>query len=193
MAAAEAIRAGKKVEPFFMARLGTLYARANKVREAERTLEDMKATLGDLLAASGISRSDQVRPGVVPSAQRRDRNGPGEVRGRARLVRDGREPPEGAGRRRSCAGPFQKRERREGDRAVPGTHRRGQAGRRSPGGLDPGSLPLWGCCSRRRATRRKRRSTTGSSSKSGETPTRISRKWRTPGSGWPPSPVIRPN
>ena len=59
MAAAEAIRAGNKVEPFFMAQLGTLYARANKVREAERTLEDMRASLGDLLAASGISRSNQ--------------------------------------------------------------------------------------------------------------------------------------
>jgi len=60
VAAAEKANAETKVEPFFLARLGTLYARAGKVREAERIMDSLKARLGDLLAASGIARSNQT-------------------------------------------------------------------------------------------------------------------------------------
>jgi len=59
VAAVERIRAGTKIEPFFMARLGTIYARSRRLSEADRILGDMRSVLGDLLAASGISRSNQ--------------------------------------------------------------------------------------------------------------------------------------
>jgi tetratricopeptide (TPR) repeat protein/tRNA A-37 threonylcarbamoyl transferase component Bud32 len=59
LAAMETIRSRMKIEPFFLARLGTLYARSNKLREADRILEDLRAAVGDLLAASGVSRSTQ--------------------------------------------------------------------------------------------------------------------------------------
>jgi eukaryotic-like serine/threonine-protein kinase len=59
MAAAERIRAGTKIEPFFMARFGTLYARAKRLAEADRVLESLRAVVGDVLAASGIARSNQ--------------------------------------------------------------------------------------------------------------------------------------
>jgi len=58
-AAMEKIRSTMKIEPFFLTKLGTLYARANRVREAERLLESVKSMVGDLLAASGVSRSTQ--------------------------------------------------------------------------------------------------------------------------------------
>ncbi len=59
MAAAEKIHAGTKIEPFFLARFGTLYARANRIREARRILDALKSRFGDLLAVSGINRSDK--------------------------------------------------------------------------------------------------------------------------------------
>lgn len=55
----EAIRSGMNIEPGFLAKLGTIYARAGRVREAERILENVKATIGDLLAASSVARSSQ--------------------------------------------------------------------------------------------------------------------------------------
>lgn len=58
-AAIEKIRSAMKIEPSFLAKLGTVYARANRVREAERLLESVKSMVGDLLAASGVSRSTQ--------------------------------------------------------------------------------------------------------------------------------------
>jgi len=59
MAAMERIQAGTKIEPGFLANLGTLYARSNRLREAGRILEILKSNLGELLAASSIARSNQ--------------------------------------------------------------------------------------------------------------------------------------
>jgi tetratricopeptide (TPR) repeat protein len=59
LAAIEAIRAGMKIEPFFLAKLGTFYARSGRVREAERVFADLQAATGNLLALSGIGRSSQ--------------------------------------------------------------------------------------------------------------------------------------
>jgi tetratricopeptide (TPR) repeat protein/tRNA A-37 threonylcarbamoyl transferase component Bud32 len=58
LAAIENIRKAMKIEPFFLTKLGTLYARAGKVREAEALLEAVSRVVGDILAASGVSRSD---------------------------------------------------------------------------------------------------------------------------------------
>lgn len=58
-AALEAIRSAMKIEPSFLTKLGTIYARAGRTEAAERILENVKATIGDLLAASGIARSSQ--------------------------------------------------------------------------------------------------------------------------------------
>ncbi|MBN2265965.1 MAG: tetratricopeptide repeat protein, partial [Candidatus Aminicenantes bacterium] len=57
LAAMEGIRKAMKIEPSFLAKLGTLYARAGRVREAERLLEAVSGAVGDVLAASGVSRS----------------------------------------------------------------------------------------------------------------------------------------
>jgi tetratricopeptide (TPR) repeat protein len=59
LAAMERIRSAMKIEPGFLVKLGTLYARSNKLREADRVLEDMRSVMGDLLAASGATRSTQ--------------------------------------------------------------------------------------------------------------------------------------
>jgi tetratricopeptide (TPR) repeat protein/tRNA A-37 threonylcarbamoyl transferase component Bud32 len=59
MAALEAIRASMKIEPSFLAKLGTVYARAGKTAQAQRILENVQGTMGDLLAASGVARSSQ--------------------------------------------------------------------------------------------------------------------------------------
>ncbi|MBM3305354.1 MAG: tetratricopeptide repeat protein [Candidatus Aminicenantes bacterium] len=59
LAAMEAIRAAIKIEPTFLAKLGTFYARSGRVREAERILDAVRAVTGDVLAASGVGRSSQ--------------------------------------------------------------------------------------------------------------------------------------
>lgn len=59
IAAMDKIRSAIKLEPFFLARFGMLYARSNGPREAERILESLRSVLGDLLAASGVARSAQ--------------------------------------------------------------------------------------------------------------------------------------
>jgi len=60
MAAAEQIRSKLKIEPFFMSQLGILYARSKRLPDADRILGDVKSVVGDLLASSGISRSNQT-------------------------------------------------------------------------------------------------------------------------------------
>lgn len=57
LAALEEIRSARKIEPAFLARLGTVCARATRIGEAERVLEALKAGVGDLLAASGVGRT----------------------------------------------------------------------------------------------------------------------------------------
>ena len=59
LAAMEAIRAAMKIEPTFLTKLGTFYARSDRVKEAERVLDAVRAVTGDLLAASGVGRSSQ--------------------------------------------------------------------------------------------------------------------------------------
>jgi tetratricopeptide (TPR) repeat protein len=59
LAAMEAIRAAMKIEPFFLTKFGTFYARSGRVREAERILDAVRAVTGDVLAASGVGRSSQ--------------------------------------------------------------------------------------------------------------------------------------
>jgi tetratricopeptide (TPR) repeat protein len=59
MAAAEKIRAGIKIEPFFLTVLGTICARTDRLKEAGQVFESVRAAVGDLLAASGVARSNQ--------------------------------------------------------------------------------------------------------------------------------------
>jgi tetratricopeptide (TPR) repeat protein len=59
MAAIEKIQAENKIEPFFLGIYGRLYARSDKLKEAGRVLETLRSMLGELLAASGVARSDQ--------------------------------------------------------------------------------------------------------------------------------------
>ncbi len=59
MAALERIRSEMKIEPSFLAKLGTVYARAGMTEEAERILANVRTAGGDLLAASGVARSSQ--------------------------------------------------------------------------------------------------------------------------------------
>ncbi|MCK7482666.1 MAG: hypothetical protein M0C28_40245 [Candidatus Moduliflexus flocculans] len=140
MAAAEKIHAGAKIEPFFLARFGTLYARANRVREAGRILDALKSRFGDLLAVSGINRSDKGDQaafyrleGEIEMAKGL-RRGPGifrDDRGSAGEPARGRAGP-GLSRKRGC---------RQGHRTVQGVPPQRRAGRRSPGALDPRPLP----------------------------------------------------
>jgi tetratricopeptide (TPR) repeat protein/tRNA A-37 threonylcarbamoyl transferase component Bud32 len=59
MAALERIRSAMQIEPSFLTKLGTVYARAGMTGETQRILENVKTTMGDLLAASGVARSSQ--------------------------------------------------------------------------------------------------------------------------------------
>jgi tetratricopeptide (TPR) repeat protein/tRNA A-37 threonylcarbamoyl transferase component Bud32 len=59
LAALEQIRSVHKIEPGFLAELGKLYARSGKLAEAARVLDNVRAAVGELLAASGVGRSAQ--------------------------------------------------------------------------------------------------------------------------------------
>ena len=59
MAAMERIQAEIKIDPTFLANLGALYARSNRLGEASRVLGILKSNLGELLAASSVARSAQ--------------------------------------------------------------------------------------------------------------------------------------
>ncbi len=65
LAALERIRSARKIEPGFLNELGILYARSNRIEEAARVLESVKAVGGEILAASGIGRSAQSDQAAV--------------------------------------------------------------------------------------------------------------------------------
>ena len=60
MAAVNMIQREIKIEPTFLLKIGKIYARLNRIREADRLLESIKSLIGDVLAASGVSRSNQT-------------------------------------------------------------------------------------------------------------------------------------
>jgi tetratricopeptide (TPR) repeat protein len=48
-----------KIEPYFLYLIGRAHARAGKIPEAREQLQELESRLGDLLAASGLDRSNQ--------------------------------------------------------------------------------------------------------------------------------------
>jgi len=60
MAAVARIEKEIKIDPYFLSLVGTAYARAGGIKEAALQLKEMEARQGDLLAASGVLRSNQT-------------------------------------------------------------------------------------------------------------------------------------
>jgi tetratricopeptide (TPR) repeat protein len=59
MAAVAQIQKEIKIDPFFLSLVGRTYARAGRTEEAFLQLKELESRLGDLLAASGLTRSNQ--------------------------------------------------------------------------------------------------------------------------------------
>jgi serine/threonine protein kinase/tetratricopeptide (TPR) repeat protein len=59
MAAVKIIQNEIKMEPTFLYKIGKIYARLNRNKEADQLLANLKSRIGDVLAASGIGRSNQ--------------------------------------------------------------------------------------------------------------------------------------
>jgi tetratricopeptide (TPR) repeat protein len=59
MAAVNLIQKEIKIEPIFLGKIGKIYARLNRLKEANQLLENLKSRIGDVLAESGIGRSNQ--------------------------------------------------------------------------------------------------------------------------------------
>jgi serine/threonine protein kinase/tetratricopeptide (TPR) repeat protein len=60
MAAVNMIQREIKIDPTFLFKIGKIYARLNRIREADQLLKSIKSLIGDVLAASGVSRSNQT-------------------------------------------------------------------------------------------------------------------------------------
>jgi serine/threonine protein kinase/tetratricopeptide (TPR) repeat protein len=60
MAAVTKIRKDINIEPSFLFKVGKIFARLNRLNEANAVLESLKSRIGDVLAVSGISRSNQL-------------------------------------------------------------------------------------------------------------------------------------
>ncbi len=60
MAAIQTIQKEINIDPVFLLKIGKIYARINRLQEAEEQLEKLQARIGDLLAASGVGRSNQT-------------------------------------------------------------------------------------------------------------------------------------
>jgi tetratricopeptide (TPR) repeat protein len=60
MAAVTGIRKEINIEPSFLFKVGKVFARLNRLKEANEVLDSLKSRIGDVLAASGISRSNQL-------------------------------------------------------------------------------------------------------------------------------------
>ena len=59
MKAVDAIQKEIKLDPVFIFKIGKIYARLNRLKEADQLLEILKTRIGDVLAVSGINRSNQ--------------------------------------------------------------------------------------------------------------------------------------
>jgi serine/threonine protein kinase/tetratricopeptide (TPR) repeat protein len=59
MAAVRAIQKEIKIDPVFLFKIGKIYARLNRLTEAGQVLENLKSMIGDVLATSGIGRSNK--------------------------------------------------------------------------------------------------------------------------------------
>jgi serine/threonine protein kinase/tetratricopeptide (TPR) repeat protein len=59
MAVVRMIQKEIKIDPAFLCKIGKIYARLNRLKEAGQLLENLKSLIGDVLAASGIGRSNQ--------------------------------------------------------------------------------------------------------------------------------------
>jgi len=60
MAAVARIQKDIKIDPFFLSLVGTAYARAGRIKEAALQVKVIEGRLGDLLAVSGVIRSNQT-------------------------------------------------------------------------------------------------------------------------------------
>jgi tetratricopeptide (TPR) repeat protein len=60
MAAVNKIQRETKIDPTFLFKIGKIYARLNRIRDADPLLENIKSLIGDILATSGVSRSNQT-------------------------------------------------------------------------------------------------------------------------------------
>jgi len=60
MTAVNLIQKEIKIEPFFLHRIGKIYARLNRLQDADRLLTNLKSLIGDVLATSGIGRSNRT-------------------------------------------------------------------------------------------------------------------------------------
>jgi serine/threonine protein kinase/tetratricopeptide (TPR) repeat protein len=60
MAAITKIRKEINIEPSFLFKVGKVFARLNRLKEANEVLDSLKSRVGDILAQSGISRSNQL-------------------------------------------------------------------------------------------------------------------------------------
>jgi len=60
MASVRMIQKENKIDPVFLFKIGKIYARLNRLKEAGQMLENLKSLVGDVLAASGIGRSNQT-------------------------------------------------------------------------------------------------------------------------------------
>jgi serine/threonine protein kinase/Tfp pilus assembly protein PilF len=59
MDAVKKIQGELKTDPYFIYLVGRAYARMGRIEEAVLQLENLKSSMGDLLASSGVGRSDQ--------------------------------------------------------------------------------------------------------------------------------------
>jgi tetratricopeptide (TPR) repeat protein len=60
MAEVTKIQKEVNIEPTFLFKAGKVFARSNRLKEAKAVFERLKSRVGDVLAASGISRSNQL-------------------------------------------------------------------------------------------------------------------------------------
>jgi len=60
MAAVNLIQKEIKIEPFFLYHIGKIYARLNRLQDAVRLLTNLESLVGDVLATSGVGRSNKT-------------------------------------------------------------------------------------------------------------------------------------
>jgi serine/threonine protein kinase/tetratricopeptide (TPR) repeat protein len=60
MAAVKMIQKEIKMDPTFLYKIGKIYARLNRIKEADQLLANLKSRIGDVLATSAIGRSNQT-------------------------------------------------------------------------------------------------------------------------------------
>ncbi len=60
IAAVQIIQKEIKIDPVFLFKIGKIYARLSRLTEADHLLENIKSRIGDVLAVSGIARSNRT-------------------------------------------------------------------------------------------------------------------------------------